>query len=163
MNYFEWFEIPVSLKVDLQQVTRKFMEMQRKFHPDFHVGATEEDQQEMLEKTSELNKAYVMFKNPDATMMYFLQVKGYWSPDQKETLSPDFLMEMMDLNEKLEDGVDEEAAKREVLLKIDEQNQGIEGVMAKDLGEIQESDIKIMIGYLNQKKYLKRILDRLLN
>jgi molecular chaperone HscB len=95
--------------------------------------------------------------------MYFLQVKGYWSPDQKETLSPDFLMEMMDLNEKLEDGVDEEAAKREVLLKIDEQNQGIEGVMAKDSGEIQESDIKIMIGYLNQKKYLKRILDRLLN
>jgi hypothetical protein len=72
-------------------------------------------------------------------------------------------MEMMDLNEKLEDGVDEEAAKREVLLKIDEQNQGIEGLIAKDSAEINEKDIETMIGYLNQKKYLKRILDRLLN
>ena len=163
MNYFEWFEIPVSLKVDLQQVTRKFMEMQRKFHPDFHIGSSEEEQQEMMEKTSELNKAYVMFKNPDATMMYFLQVKGFWNPDQKETLSPDFLMEMMDLNEKLEDGIDEEMAKKEVLSKIDEQNQGIEKIIAKDSAEINENDIEIMIGYLNQKKYLKRILDRLVN
>lgn len=163
MNYFEWFEIPASLKVDIQQVTRKFMEMQRKFHPDFHVGATEDEQDEMLEKTSELNRAYVMFKNPDSTMMYFLQVKGYWSPDQKETLSPDFLMEMMDLNEKIEDVDDQEATKREILLKIDEQNQGIEGIVVRDSAEINQSDIEIMIRYLNQKKYLNRILDRLVN
>ncbi|MEY4703748.1 MAG: Fe-S protein assembly co-chaperone HscB [Bacteroidota bacterium] len=162
MNYFEWFGIPVSPRVDMGQVTRKYMEMQRKFHPDYHADASEEEQQEMLEKTSELNKAYALFKDVDATIVYFLETVGLWKEGQKESLSPAFLMEMMELNESLDEG-DDAVAKGEILSKIEAQNRAIEPILLKNNAELSEKDTEQIILYLNQKKYLKRILERLSN
>lgn len=161
MNYFEWFEMPFSLKVDMQQVTRKYMQMQRKFHPDYHVDANEAEQMEMLEKTSELNKAYAIFKNRDATIKYYLQLTGKWNEGQTEVLSPAFLMEMMDINESLDDGGDTKQILEEVNSKIEQQYSEIEPIMLRNHGEISNKDVESLIMYLNQKKYLNRILDRL--
>jgi molecular chaperone HscB len=40
MNYFELYEIPVSLKPDQQLLRKKFYELSRKYHPDFYGNAT---------------------------------------------------------------------------------------------------------------------------
>ncbi len=35
MNYFELFEIPVSFQVDKASLSKKYFELQKKYHPDF--------------------------------------------------------------------------------------------------------------------------------
>ena len=50
-----------------------------------------------------INKGYKTFQNDDETIKYVLQLKGLLEEDEKYELPPDFLMEMMELNEILMD------------------------------------------------------------
>ena len=42
MNYFELFNLPVTLKVDKSQLAKKYFELQKQFHPDFFTQASED-------------------------------------------------------------------------------------------------------------------------
>ena len=55
MNYFELFNLPVTLKVDKSQLAKKYFELQKQFHPDFFIQASEDEQADALEKSSMLN------------------------------------------------------------------------------------------------------------
>lgn len=101
MNYFELFEIPVSLKVDAGKLAKKYFELQKKFHPDYYSKESPEVQAAILEKVAQINKAFKTFKNPDETIRYVLMEKGLLEEEEKYQLPPEFLMEMMDLNEQL--------------------------------------------------------------
>ncbi len=103
MNYFDIFQIPVQLIVNPAELTSKYFELSRQFHPDFYINETEEKQQEALEKTALLNKALKAFQNPDETLKYVLQLKGLMTDDEKYQLPPVFLMEVMEINESLMD------------------------------------------------------------
>ncbi len=76
MNYFELFNIPVSLQPNQQELKQKFYELSRKYHPDFYTKETDFEQAEALEKSSLVNKAYKTFLNTDETIKYVLQQKG---------------------------------------------------------------------------------------
>ncbi|MBL7745390.1 MAG: Fe-S protein assembly co-chaperone HscB [Chitinophagaceae bacterium] len=106
MNYFELFEIPVQLKVDIAPLHKKFFELSRKYHPDYFAAAAAGVQAEALEKSALLNKAYKAFKNPDETIKYVLQQKGLLEEEEKYELPPVFLMEVMEINEQLMDAED---------------------------------------------------------
>ena len=98
-NYFELFGIPVQLQVDTNALRPTFFALSRKFHPDFFVGRSSGEQQEALEKTALLNKAWKTFQQPDELIRYVLEIHGCWQPGEKYELSPDFLMEVMEINE----------------------------------------------------------------
>src|ERR671920_1646024 len=98
MEYFELYNIPVSLKPDRQLVKQKFYELSRKYHPDFFANAGHEEQADVLEKSSMVNKAFKILQNDDATIKYVLQQKGLLEEEEKHQLPPDFLMEMLELN-----------------------------------------------------------------
>ena len=101
MNYFELFDIPLSLQVNKSLLAQKYFELQKKFHPDFFTQATEYEQAEALETSSQINKALKTLKNEDETIKYVLQLKGLLEEEEKYQLPPDFLMEVMELNETL--------------------------------------------------------------
>ena len=103
MNYFELFEIPVQLKVDAGQLHKKFFELSRKYHPDYFVNDKPEAQAEALNRSAILNKAWNAFKNPDETIKYVLQQKNLLEEEEKYELPPDFLMEVLEINEQLMD------------------------------------------------------------
>ncbi len=63
MNYFELFELPLSLNVDRKALSSKYFALQKKYHPDFFSNASEDEQAEVLEKSSLINKAYKTFNN----------------------------------------------------------------------------------------------------
>jgi molecular chaperone HscB len=162
MNYFELYDIPVSLKPDSQIVKKKFYELSRKYHPDFFSNATEEEQAEVLERSSAVNKAFKIFSNPDETIKYVLQQKALLEEEEKYQLPPAFLMEMMELNEQME-------------------NQSAAGSVQSAVGAIQNEiyePVKEIIEYYKEgvttkeellqvkeyyfkKKYLNRILEGL--
>ena len=107
MNYFEIFGLPVQLKVDKGGLPKRFFELSRKFHPDFYANTTPSEQHRALEITADLNKAFRTFQNDDDTLKYVLQLKGLLEEEEKYQLPPDFLMEVLEINEQLMDTADD--------------------------------------------------------
>ena len=157
MNYFELFELPLAFKVDKTLLARKYFELQKKYHPDFYTLENEAEQAEALEMSSQVNKALQTLRNPDETIKYVLQLKGLLEEDEKYQLPPDFLMEVMELNEDLGEGSATAISQleagiqlpvRSILENYDEVSTPVE-----DLLKIKE--------YYYKKKYLDRILERI--
>lgn len=165
MNYFELFDIPVQLKVDKSTLPVKYFELSRKYHPDFFISASEAEKAEALEKSALLNKAFKTFQNPDATIQYVLQLKGLLEEEEKYELPPDFLMEVMEINEGLMD-TDEPVDVNDLQLKID----GLQSEIYEPVKEIVESyqesaatekELLQVKEYYYKKKYIDRIRQQL--
>ena len=157
MNYFELFDLPVSLKIDKTNLAKKYFELQKQFHPDFFTQATEDEQANALEKSSQINKALKIFKNEAETIKYVLQLKNLLEEEEKYQLPTDFLMEVMELNEELSENSQQQISNFET-----EIYKPVKGIIENfnnlttctpDLLKVKE--------YYYKKKYLQRILDRI--
>ncbi len=157
MNYFELFDIPVILQVNKNLLARKYFELQKKFHPDFFTQATEYEQAEALETSSQINKALKILKNEDETIKYVLQLKGLLEEEEKYQLPPDFLMEVMELNENLSVNSTEHINSFEENIYA-----GVKDIIENynDAAITTENLLKVKEYYF-KKKYLQRILERL--
>lgn len=161
MTYFDLFEIPVQLRVDRAGLPRKYFELSRKFHPDFHANAGAALQADALEKTALLNKAFRTFQDPDETIKYVLQLKGLMEEEEKYTLPPAFLMEVMEINEAMMDADDPEIREKTQSRIKELQEEIYEPVRALVEGYNEtlhtENDLLNVKAYYYQKKYLDRI------
>lgn len=160
MTYFELFEIPVQLKVNVTALSKKFFELSKKYHPDYYANDSEEVQAEALERSALLNKAWKTFQNSDATIKYVLQEKGLLEKEEKYELPPVFLMEVMEINEQLMDP--DESGVQQLDSRINElQSEIYEPVKEiiegyKD-GITTEKELLQVKEYYYKKKYLDRI------
>ncbi len=165
MNYFELFEMPVSLQPDTKWVKQKFYALSRKYHPDFYTNNSESEQQQALELSSEVNKAYKTFGNKDEIVKYVLKEKGLLTEEEKYELPPAFLMEMLELNEQL---MDAKMEGDEVLMTaIHQQIKNWETEIYEPVKNIIEhykegvttkEELLQVKEYYYKKKYLSRIL-----
>jgi molecular chaperone HscB len=161
MNYFELFEIPVQLNVDTNPLHKKFVELSRKYHPDYFVNDEAAVQAQVLEKSALLNKAWKTFKNPDETIKYVLQQKSLLEEEEKYELPPDFLMEVLEINEQLMDG-DDPAVQAGIKSAIENLQSEIYEPVEKIITNYQESatskeELLQVKAYYYKKKYLDRI------
>lgn len=101
-NYFEFYGLPVALNTDSATVRRIYLENSRKYHPDFHTLSSEAEQDQSLELSTLNNEAFKTLSDPDRRLQYVLQLKGLLAGESANaTLPPEFLMEMMEVNEKI--------------------------------------------------------------
>ena len=161
MNYFELFGLPQAPSVERSLLAKKYFELQKVNHPDFFTQATETEKEHALEQSASINKAFNIFQYKEKTIEYFLQTIGLIEADEKYNLPPDFLMEMMEINEALSEADEEIVVKRvrdyEHDLFID-----VRSVIENyDAAKTSENDLLLLKEYYYKKKYLKRILDRL--
>jgi len=167
MNYFELFEIPVQFRPDPVFLKKKFYELSRKYHPDFHSQADGRRQAEALETSSMVNKAYKTFQDEDATIRYILKLHGLIEEEEKYELDKGFLMEVLELNELLmEADTSDVSAMKEVRQKTEELNNELYNDIKPILDGYQEGDtskerLLQVKDYYFKKKYLQRILDKL--
>lgn len=103
MNYFELYDLPMSFNPDQNLVKRKFYELSKKYHPDFYINSSVEQQEEVLEMSTLNNKAFQVLKSPQETLQYVLTITGTVVEGENYTLPQHFLMEMMEVNETLMD------------------------------------------------------------
>jgi molecular chaperone HscB len=99
MNFFEFFELPVRFAIDKDLLRKKYLEKSRQFHPDYFVNETEENRDEVLKQSTINNNAFKILNNDTLRIKYVLESSGLLEEGDKEILPPDFLMEMMELNE----------------------------------------------------------------
>ena len=102
MNYSELYDIPESFDIDQAALKRKFLELSKKYHPDFHTLNDEGEQEDALKMSVLNNEAYKTLKNKELLTAYILELNGITLGDN-DSIPQDFLMEMMDINERLMD------------------------------------------------------------
>jgi molecular chaperone HscB len=167
MNYFDFYGVPESFKLDEALIKRKFYELSKQYHPDFYVNEDEITQREILELSTLNNKAYQTLSNPAKRLEYILKLHDLVSEGAKPQLPADFLMEMMDINERLmeADSVAELGAiTAEVLAVESDMNEELEklteGYTHLD-DTAKESRLNDIAGIYYRQKYLLRIKESL--
>ncbi|TSD66730.1 Fe-S protein assembly co-chaperone HscB [Inquilinus sp. KBS0705] len=101
MNYFEFYGIPETFNPDVAALKKQFYVLSKQYHPDFFANEDDEKQQEILELSTLNNKAYQTLSEPNKRLAYILQSHNLLNDGAKPQLPADFLMEMMDINERL--------------------------------------------------------------
>lgn len=167
MNYFELYGIAPSFTIDAAAVRKKFYELSRTHHPDFNGGGTATEQQEVLEKSAMINEAYKTLLNKDLLIKYILTSKGLLQEEEKYNLPPDFLMEVMDLNEQVME-LDKDDTTAVASLMATAKNletelyEAIEPVMDNySESTSTEKELLQVKDYYFKKKYLDRIISGL--
>src|SRR5260370_30583365 len=66
------FGLPRKLAVDAPTLQRRFYELSREHHPDFHHGAEAARQAEALAASAQVNRAYRALRDPLARVEYLI-------------------------------------------------------------------------------------------
>jgi molecular chaperone HscB len=107
MNYFEVFELPRRMAIDAGDLQRRFYELSRRHHPDFHQTATPADQAAALERSALVNAAYRHLRDPIARAEYLVQLEeGRPSREggrERPKAPPELLAEMFEIQEVLQE------------------------------------------------------------
>jgi molecular chaperone HscB len=106
-DYFEVFGLPRKLQVDLEALQRRFYELSRRHHPDFHQGANAATQAQTLEASALVNRAYRALRDPVARVQYLIALEEGREVREETTAKPklpmDLLAEMLEVQEALEE------------------------------------------------------------
>ena len=104
IDYFELFEMPRKLWIEMGGLEQKFLQLSWKLHPDNFVNATEQERELSLKRSSELNDAYRALRDPIARVEYLLAIEGERKEgEKKQQAPPELLEEVFELNESLDE------------------------------------------------------------
>ncbi len=167
INYFDFYGIPESFNPDVAALKKKFYELSKQYHPDFYATDTDEKQQEILELSTINNKAWQTLSDPAKRLEYILRQHELLVDGAKPALPSDFLMEMMDINERLmeiEDADQWGEINNEVMSVDDDINQKLYS-LTKDYHTLddtaKESRLNEILDIYYRQKYLLRIKESL--
>ncbi len=119
-DYFVVFELPRKLRVDLDELQRRFYALSRQYHPDFHQMAGEDERAAALESSALINRAYRALRDPLARVEYLIALEEGREAKEGAAVKPkaptDLLEEMLEVQEALEEaktsGLDAQASLR---------------------------------------------------
>ena len=102
-NFFAIFDFPVSFDVDLSALAERYRDAQRAVHPDKYANASEAERRLSVQMAARINEAHGVLKDPLARGRYLLELRGVELDDMDTKFDGAFLMEQMELRERLED------------------------------------------------------------
>src|SRR5580692_8616156 len=103
-DYFALFELPRKLWIEMSGLEQKFLQLSWKLHPDNFVNASAEEQERSLKRSSEVNDAYRVLRDPVARVEYLLEIEGARKEgEHKQQAPPELLEEVFELNESLDE------------------------------------------------------------
>ena len=119
-DYFTVFGLPRKLVLDAPALQRRFYELSREHHPDFHQGEAAARQAEALAQSAMVNRAYRALRDPLSRVEYLIALEEGREVREGATEKPraprELLEEMLEVQEALEEakaeGMGGEAAGR---------------------------------------------------
>jgi molecular chaperone HscB len=106
-DFFQVFGLERRLAIDAAALQRRFYELSRQWHPDFHGGAAADVQARALEESARVNTAYRALRDPLARVEYLIRlVEGRDTKEGavvKPKAPPALLAEMFEIQEALEE------------------------------------------------------------
>jgi molecular chaperone HscB len=141
MDYFEFFNLPRKLTLDVAALEKQFYTLSRKLHPDRFAAKPLAEQEAALAQSSLLNDAYRTLKDPISRTQYLLKLEGVELEEQskaateaarasgeqkKQVVPPELLEEVFELNMQLQEmraankmGEDEPELRRDLMTAKD--------------------------------------------
>ncbi|XP_014421141.1 iron-sulfur cluster co-chaperone protein HscB isoform X3 [Camelus ferus] len=111
-DYFSLMDCNRSFRVDTAKLQHRYQQLQRLVHPDF-FSQKSQTEKDFSEKHSTLvNDAYKTLLAPLSRGLYLLKLRGVEIPEGTDyEMDSQFLMEIMEINEKLAEAQSETAMK----------------------------------------------------
>jgi molecular chaperone HscB len=103
-DYFALFSLPRKLGLARDLLEQKFLQLSWKLHPDNFVNTTEVEREATLQRSSALNDAYRVLRDPIGRVEYLLSLEGARiEGEKKQQAAPELLEEVFELNESLDE------------------------------------------------------------
>ena len=103
-DHFQFFGLPRKLWIEMGELEQRFHQLSWKLHPDNFVRASAEERDLSLERSSQLNDAYRVLRDPVARVEYLLALEGMRKEGaNKQQAPPELLEEVFELNESLDE------------------------------------------------------------
>ena len=120
-NYFELFGLPLSFRIDLKSLEKKYRDLQLLVHPDRCFEAGDRERQMSAQVAAKVNDAYRVLSNDCKRANYLLTLSGAQLDNEKNTVSdPDFLEQQMTLHEEIESSSAPDATSDALVLLADQ-------------------------------------------
>ncbi|WP_272674778.1 MULTISPECIES: co-chaperone HscB [unclassified Providencia] len=103
MDYFTLFGLTPTYDIDSEQLTLRFQDLQRQYHPDRFATCSEQEKMQALQKAATINAAYQALRHPLKRAEYMLSLHGFDINNEQHTMHDTaFLMEQLELREELD-------------------------------------------------------------
>ncbi|MBN6363319.1 co-chaperone HscB [Providencia huaxiensis] len=103
MDYFTLFGLTPIYAIDSEQLTLRFQDLQRQYHPDRFATCSEQEKMQALQKAANINAAYQALRHPLKRAEYMLSLHGFDINNEQHTMHDTaFLMEQLELREELD-------------------------------------------------------------
>lgn len=109
-SHFELFGLPAAFSLDQEMLEKAYRDIQSQVHPDRFAHAGDAERRASLQWTTRVNEAYRTLKSPVQRAKHLLELHGVDVAFETNTaMPPEFLMQQMELREKLEEAKDARA------------------------------------------------------
>jgi molecular chaperone HscB len=102
-DHFERLGLARTFALTPADVERNYLARSREVHPDFHQAASAGSERASTELSALLNAAYATLRDPFRRAEYLLQLEGGPGAAEQKEMAPAFLMEMLELRERIEE------------------------------------------------------------
>lgn len=108
-NFFELMQQPKHFEIDLKKLAKIFKQLQSQLHPDRYSTREEQELKHSENWSPLVNEAYSTLMDPMRRALYLLEIFGnpLLEGDQP-VLDPDFLMDIMEFNEEVDEVISKE-------------------------------------------------------
>lgn len=154
-NFFDTFNLPVLFNIDIDMLNHQYRTLQKTIHPDRFVNATDAEKKQSLQKSTQINDAYQVLKDPIKRASHIISLHQVL---KENTLPPDFLMQQMEWEEEFETINDLE----QVQLfsdKIDGEKKMLMDLLAIDLDE--KKDWESATNIIGKLKFITNLFLRI--
>ncbi len=124
-DYFDFFNIPRAFNLDQQELRRKYISNSKASHPDFFTLENKDKQDAVLRMSTLNNEGYNILSDHRRLVQHILQLEGMMPEEGKAQVPGDFLIQMMDINERLMEA------------QMDPAAQGLQAIF-NDLDQLEE-------------------------
>lgn len=153
-SFFQIMDCDYTFTLDAQKLQKRYLQLQRSLHPDNFSQKSAKEQEYSESQSALVNKAYKTLLKPLSRGLYMLELQGMQLEEGTDSgADSDFLMELMEINEALDEAQTPEDANKigqDTKGKLAELTEQIDAALRK--GELQAA--KALLG---QMKYYANI------
>ncbi len=165
LNYYDFFEIPHHLSLDLKDLERRFYALSRKWHPDRFARSAAAELEEALNASAILNDGYRVLRDPIQRANYLLKESGFdIGEQQSKEVPPELLEEVFELNMALEEA--DTSAITEAKTKFEKMQEALDSQLNAKFREYDETPTREILqeirALLNRRKYVTNLVGRAL-
>lgn len=160
-NAFELFNLNLEYNIDKKFLKQNYLLLQKKYHPDKHITQSKLINDLMCNLSVYINEQYQLLINPVQRSILIFKIFNYpFDINDKSKLTLEFLMQQMELQEKIEDVKDNQ----DNLFVLEEQLISKINFIEEEIGyNFSLNNFDVVSRYTIELSFYMKIYDRIIH